>query len=121
MATNLPPSVLTDSAASTKLYFDAYGQVPLEFSATDVSATINFFRKRGFDEDASIVTATTILKQAKLEGVSVFKILDGLTGFTDLEISALVAEILNNNRTPTSTLGYKREVLDTSKTRNIFP
>lgn len=121
MATNLPAQSLTDSATATKLYFDTYGKNPLEFSATEVTACVSFFKKRGFDEDAALVTATTILKQAKLEGVNVFSILDGLKGFADLEISALVSEILNNNRIPTSTLGYKKDTSDINKIRTIYP
>jgi hypothetical protein len=42
--TNLPARIIQDSAAGTKLFFDNYGQEPLEFNATDVNATIAFFR-----------------------------------------------------------------------------
>lgn len=121
MATNLPPRNLNDSAAGTKLFFDSYGKSPLEFSATDVDAAVNFFRKNGFDEDASLVTATTLLKQAKLERISIFEILDQIKNLEQIQISALVGEILNNNRVPSSTLGYKTTLPQVSKTRNIFP
>jgi len=121
MATNLPARELTDSAAPTRLYFDSYGQAPLEFLGVEVDAAVAFFSARGFTDDSAIVTATTVLKQAKAEGVPVFKILDSLKGYDESEISALVAQILNGNRTPTSTLGYKVETGDISKTRNIAP
>lgn len=119
MATNLPPKQFNDSAAGTKLFFDSYGTEPLQFPATDVNAATSFFRNFGFDEDASLVTATTLLKQAKLEGISIFELLDGLKNLESIQISSLVGEILNNNRVPTSTLGFKTEVLQTSKLRNI--
>ena len=107
MSTNLPPKVSEDSAAGTKLFFDEYGQQPLEFSANDVEATIGFFQKRGFDRDASELTAMTILKQAKIDGMPVFQLLDTLSGLENLQISALIGEILNNNRPSSSTLGFK--------------
>jgi hypothetical protein len=121
MASNLPAVERTDSAAQTKLYFDTYGKAPLEFPATEVAASIAFFEGRGFDKDAAVVVATTVLKQAKLENVPVFTIIEQLSSYTDLEISALIAEILNNNRTPTSTLGFKKELDNVTKTRNIYP
>jgi hypothetical protein len=121
MATNLPPQPNTDSANATKLFFDSYGQQPLEFNATDVDAAIGFFESKGFDRDAATITAVTLLKQAKIENQPVFQILDTLKGFNSLQISALVAEILNNNRPSTSTLGLR--VVNANKkaqTRNIL-
>ena len=47
------------------------------------------------------------------------KVLDDITGLEQLEISALVAEVLNNNRPATSTLGYRTPVEDVSKQRNV--
>jgi len=120
MATNLPPKKLEDSAAGTKLFFDSYGKEPLQFPATDVDAAVTFFRNVGFDEDASQITAATLLKQAKLEGISIFNLLDGLKNLEEIQISTLVGEILNNNRVPTSTLGFKVDVPQTTKLRNII-
>jgi FlaG/FlaF family flagellin (archaellin) len=121
MKTNLPPQIETDSAASTKLYFGTYGEVPLSFNATDVSVAVNYFEKRGFDKTAAQVTAMSLLRQAKIEGVSISSVLDQLKGYNDLEVSGIVAQILNNSRTPTSTLGYKQQIQDLSKSRNIYP
>lgn len=121
MATNLPQQDLQDSGAATKLFFDKYGQQPLEFTANEVSSSIAFFQSRGFDDDAATLTAQVILKQAKLDGLPVFKILDTLKNFDGVQISALVAEILNNNRNPSSTLGYKiLSVEKQNQTRNIY-
>lgn len=121
MATNLPSTISTDSATATKLFFDAYGEQPLEFNSTDVDATVGFFESKGFDRDAATITAVTLLKQAKIEDQPIFQILDTLKGFSSLQISALVAEILNNNRPSTSTLGLR--VVNSNKisqTRNIL-
>ena len=118
---SLPIPAKQDSAAGTKLYFDGYGQQPLEFSANEVTAAIAFFQSRGFDDDAATLTAQVLLKQAKADGVAVFKIIDTLKTFNGVKISAIVAEILNNNRGATSTLGYRAELVEKqNQTRNIF-
>jgi hypothetical protein len=120
MNTNLPAKIVEDSASATKLFFDEYGQAPLEFSATDVEAAIGFFQGQGFDRDAAEITAMVVLRQAKFENIPVFKLLDQLKGMDGMKLSALVGEILNNNRPSSSALGFKMgKVDDELKTRNI--
>lgn len=122
MATNLPENLIPDSANATKLFFDSYGQEPLEFNSIDVDASIVFFETKGFDKDAATITAVTLLKQAKIENQPIFQILDTLKGFSNLQLSALVGEILNNNRPSTSTLGFRvANSNKISQTRNILP
>lgn len=121
MATNLPSIQKEDSAAGTKLFFDNYGQQPLEFNANDVSASVTFFEKKGFDTDAALIVATVILKQAKLDNTPIFKILDTLSGLDALGLSRVVGEILNNNRTPTSTLGFRTTPVTPTQYRNVAP
>ena len=121
MRTNLPPVESgTDSAAKTKLFFDEYGQSPLEFLANDVEAAIGFFIANGFDRDAAEITAAVVLRQAKFENMPVFELIDQLKVMDGVKLSALVAEILNNNRPSSSALGYKAANSDDQfKTRNI--
>ena len=107
MSTNLPPQIINDSAANTKLFFDLYGREPLQFVANEVDAAIGFFTSRGFDLDAAVMTATTLMKQAKLDNVPTFVLLDSLKNFTPVELNFLIAEILNNNRGASSTLGFR--------------
>jgi hypothetical protein len=121
MSTNLPERQINDSAARTKLFFDTYGEAPLEFNATEVDATIGFFTSRGFSQEAAQSISMSILKQAKLENVKIFTILDDLKKLGGLQISGLVSEILNNNRPPTSTLGYRQQTPDITKQRNVVP
>jgi hypothetical protein len=121
MNTNLPVKVIEDSAAGTRLFFDTYGDAPLEFNAVDVNATQVFFESKGFEKDTAIVIAMTVLKQAKVDGDPVFKILDTLKGFNSAELNILVGEILNNNRISTSSLGFKTAPVFTNETRNISP
>jgi hypothetical protein len=117
--TNLPAQIKQDSAAGTKLFFDSYGQAPLEFNADDVNATIAFFRSKGFELDAAQTVSTVLLKQAKLDGTPIFQILDSLTGFDNLGLSQVVGEVLNNNRTPSSTLGFRTADVKPTQIRNI--
>jgi hypothetical protein len=120
MNTNLPSTVIEDSASATKLFFDEYGQAPLEFSATDVESAVGFFQNQGFDRDAAEITAMVVLRQAKFENIPVFKLIDQLKSLEGMKLSALVGEILNNNRPSSSALGFKMgKVDDELKTRNI--
>ncbi len=119
MATNLPSVESFDSAAGTKLFFDTYGKTPLEFNANDVDSTTAFFLDKGFGDDAALVVATVLLKQAKIDGTPIFKIIDTLKGLDSIELSQLVGEILNNNRVPTSSLGFRTTSVIPSQARNI--
>lgn len=119
MSTNLPIQQIEDSAAGTRLYFERYGEQPLEFPATDVAAAVAFFKGAGFAEDAALVTAMTVLRQAKLDNTPIFEILDTLKGFQTIELSQLVGEILNNNRVSTSTLGFRVSDVIPNQSRNI--
>lgn len=120
--TNLPLQGTSDSADGTKLFFDQYGQIPLEFSANEVSAAVGFFESNGFGNDAAQITASVILRQAKLDGVPVFQLLDSLKVLNGLQLSSLIGEILNNNRNPSSTLGFRtNSVSKSDQVRNIAP
>jgi hypothetical protein len=120
MNTNLPSTIVEDSASATKLFFDEYGQSPLEFSANDVEAAVGFFQGQGFDRDAAEITAMVVLRQAKFENIPAFKLIDQLKNLDGMKLSALVGEILNNNRPSSSALGFKMgKVDDELKTRNI--
>lgn len=121
MSTNLPPKILEDSAAGTRLFFDSYGNQPLEFSAVDVNSAQVFFQSKGFSEEASVVLAITLLRQAKFDKIPIFQILDTVQGFSSTEINLLVGKILNNNRVPISALGFKTSPVFTNETRNISP
>ena len=117
--TNLPAKPIQDSAARTKLFFDAYGKEPLSYRVPDIDAAITFFKSKGFENPAANITAAVILKQAKLENIPITEILDQLKGFEEFDISGLVAEVMNNHRPSTSTLGYKTPVVDLTKSRNV--
>jgi hypothetical protein len=118
-SSNLPPKILNDSAAGTRLFFDQYGTEPLQFTANDVAAAKGFFVKNGYDEDASTLLSTIVLKQAKLEGVPVMQMLQTIGTLEGSQISTLVSEILNNNRSPISTLGFRQPLDSDNKQRGV--
>jgi hypothetical protein len=117
--TNLPSVDIQDSGAGTKLFFSTYGEEPLEFNANDVNSTVSFFESKGFEKDAALVVSTVLLKQAKLDDTPIYQILQGLKQFDGLGLSQVVGEILNNNRTPTSTLGFRTPNVKVTQSRNI--
>lgn len=119
MSINLP----TTASATTdvKTFFDNYYKTAVSFPAAEIDATVGFFLKRGFDQNSARSTAIVLLTQARVENVSVFKLLDSLKNLTDVQLSQVVAQVLNNSREKTSLLGYRiKPVTDTYESRNIL-
>jgi hypothetical protein len=118
---NFPTEENTDSSTRTKVFFNNYFNDTISYPAEQIDAVVGFFRKRGFDDLSSNSTAIILLQQAKLDNVNVFKLIDTLQGLNDLQLSAVVAEVLNYNREKTSTLGYRvPEPTDLTDARNIL-
>ena len=118
--TNFPVET-TDSADSVKTFFNSYFTEPITLSSNDVDSVIGFFQKRGFEDAAAISTAIVLLQQAKLDNVKIFELLDTLKGLSDLQISSVIAEILNYNRQKTSSLGYKQtSQVNLTEKRNVI-
>lgn len=107
MSNNNVPTTNTDSAQPVKTFFDKYFVEPISLPAGEIDAVIGFFEKRNFDKTAAVNVSTILLQQARLDNVNVFQLLDTLKGLTDLQLSNIVAEILNVNRSKISTLGFK--------------
>ena len=101
-------------------FFDTYFSKELSFPSNQVDAVVSFFTKRGFDKVSAISVSTTLLQQAKIDDVKIFKLLDTLSGLNEIQLSSIVTEVLNYNRPKTSTLGFKRtESADKIEKRNI--
>ena len=103
MSTNLEISTNTE----TKTFFNKYYTTELSYPANEIDAVVNFFTKRGFDQKPAVSVSPAILQQAKLESVPVFEVLDTLKGLDEVQISAVVAEVVNLNRPKTSVVGAK--------------
>lgn len=117
---NLPPQDPSSSSQEVREFFDKYFKHQITFPSNQIDAVVGFFLKRGFDEEASRSTGIVLLNQARLDNVNVFKLVDQLKGLTDVQLSKVVAEVLNAYREQTSTLGYKVSSTDeTYESRNI--
>ncbi len=107
---NLPSNSLnTDSSDVVRSFFDNYFNAPISYPAEQVDAVVGFFKKRGFDDLSANSTSIVLLQQAKLDNVNVFQLLDTLKGLTEIQLSSVVAEVLNYNRQKVSVLGYKQQ------------
>jgi len=117
---NLPTRSPSDSSEEVKDFFDKYFRHQVTFPANQIDAVVGYFIKRGFDDEAARSTAIVLLNQAKIDGVNVFQLIDTLKNLTDLQLSAVVTEILNSYRQKTSSLGYTITTIEeTAESRNI--
>lgn len=80
----------------------------ISYTQNEVDAVVGYFLKRGFEKLAAINTGGVILEQAKRDSVPVFQLLDTLKGISDVQLSNLIAQIINTNRRKTSSIGYKQ-------------
>lgn len=102
-------------------FFNQTFQQQIPYNSSEADAVIGFFKSRGFEESAAINTAVVLLQQAVLDDFPAFKLLDTLKGLSDVELSNVVAQILNFNRSKCSTLGFKVDsVQDLFEQRNII-
>ncbi len=104
---NLPRIESTDSADHVKSFLDKYFTSSISFPTNQVDAVIGFFENRDFDKISAQTIGTILMQQARLDNVNVFELLDTLKGLDSLQLSSIVTEILNYNRSKISTLGYK--------------
>lgn len=123
MAQNLPTSttVQNDSSYEVKQFFDKFYQNKVSFPVEQIDAVLGFFLKNGFDMESARSTSIVLLNQAKIDGVNVFQIIDSLKVLTDVQLSQIVAQILNTYREKTSLLGYRiAPLVDKYESRNIL-
>jgi len=120
--TNLPISKLSnDSSEPVKQFFDKFYTRAVSFPAAQIDAVVSFFLKRDFDQDSARSTAIVLLNQARIDNVDVFQILDTMKSLTDLQMSQVVAQILNGYRENTSLLGYRVASIENPfESRNIL-
>jgi len=118
-ASNLPLSAVNGSTVKT--FFDNLSQAPMSFPAGQIDAVTGFFIKRGFDSTGAGSVAIVLLRQARTENVNVFTLLDSLKGLTDVQLSQVVAQVLNASRDRTSLLGFRTApITNTYEARNIL-
>jgi hypothetical protein len=109
------------SDEDSRLFFDRYYTRTINFNDNDLNSIVGFFESKGFDKSSAIAVSVTLLNQAKLDDIKIYKLLDTLKGYQDLQLSAVVAEILNYNRKRTSAVGFRRTVVENKvEKRNII-
>lgn len=119
---NLPPqSAASLSDTEVRQFFDKFFVQQISFPTNQIDAVVGFFLKRGFDVEASRSTAIVLLNQARVDNVNVFELIDTLKGLTDVQLSQVVAQVLNAYREKVSLLGYRiAPLVDTYESRNIL-
>ncbi len=101
-------------------FFNTYFSKKLEFASNEVIAVRGFFERKGFSKTAADAISIVLLRQAKIDGVKVFELIDTMKKYETNQLSELVTEILNHNRLNTSVLGIKKENTQTTiENRNI--
>jgi hypothetical protein len=120
MSTNLPVTQ-NDSTADVKQFFDKYFVQQVSFPSNQIDAVVGFFLKNGFDTQSARSTGIVLLNQARADKVDVFQLIDTLKTLTDVQLSQVVAQVLNAYREKTSLLGYRvAPLIDTYESRNIL-
>lgn len=118
---NLPTNNTASSSQEIKEFFDRFFTSRISFPATEIDAVMGFFLKRDFDMVAARSIAIILLNQARIDNVKVFELLDTLKALTDVQMSQVVAQVLNAYREKTSVLGYRvGKSEDSHESRNIL-
>jgi hypothetical protein len=122
MNVNLPPpQTNTDSGIEVKQFFDKFFLHQVSFPSNQIDAVVGFFLKRNFDIESSRSTGIVLLNQARVDNVNVFELIDTLKTLTDVQLSQVVAQVLNAYREKVSLLGYRiPPLVNNYETRNIL-
>lgn len=111
-----------DSAYETKEFFNKYFVDSISYPSNQVDAVVGFFEKRGFEKSVAISVSSVFLQQAKVDNINVFELLDTLKGIDGRQLSTVVTQVLNLNRSRISTLGFRNtEKSIPEEVRNILP
>lgn len=122
MATNLPSQTTSiDSSTEVKTFFDKFFVQQVSFPSNQIDAVVGFFLKNGFDTESARSTGIVILNQARQDNINVFELLDTMKTLTDVQLSQVVAQVLNSYREKTSLLGYRvAPLVDDYESRNVL-
>jgi hypothetical protein len=121
MKTNLPSPEHASSDSEIKQFFDKFYMTEVTFPAGEIDAVVGFFQRREFDVTSARTLAIVLLNQARNDNVNVFTLLETLKSIPTMQLSSVVAQILNAYREKTSLIGYRVSVPDNSyETRNIL-
>jgi len=118
---NLPITQQVDSSTEVKQFFDKFFVHKVSFPSNQIDAVVGFFLKRGFDVESAKSTSIVLLNQSRIDNVNVFELIDTLKALTDVQLSQVVAQVLNAYREKISLLGYRiAPLVDTYESRNVL-
>lgn len=118
---NLPNLDLDSADINSKLFNRQFAN-EISYKTSEVDAVIGYFLKRGFEKVSAINTALVILEQASADKIPASELIDTLKGLSDVQLSNVVAQILNLNRPKSSRIGYRvSPVTELFDQRNILP
>jgi hypothetical protein len=118
---NLPTQTEVDSGYEVKQFFDKFFVNQISFPTNQIDAVNGFFLKHGFDPESARSTSIVLLNQARADNVNVFELIDTLKKLTEIQLSQVVAQVLNAYREKTSLLGYRiAPLIDNYESRNII-
>lgn len=121
MSINLPLPTTSDSSTDVKQFFDKFFVHQVSFPSNQIDAVVGFFLKRNFDVDSARSVSIVLLNQARVDNINVFQLVDTLKALSDVQLSQVVAQVLNSYREKISLLGYRIAPLaDTYESRNIL-
>lgn len=120
ITSSLPNSSKKDNANDTSKLLNRYYNQEIYYTPSEVDAVVGYFQKRGFDQIAAVNTAALILQQSGIDKIPVFELIDTLKGISDVQISNIIAQILNLNRSSCSTIGYRINTSELYEQRNII-
>ena len=122
MYTNIPPNTAQSSSDQTVKNLNNYYTRSVQLDNNILIAMTGLLETRGWSKDSAEQISIAILTQAKKDGYNAMAILESIKGLGQTDLSALVAEILNNNRYKTSSLGVIQTVIPVDNVkRNILP
>ena len=109
ITTNLPiePLQSLDNSKKTLRIFGDYFDKSVTVDSAEYDAMIAFFTDKDYDQQSAETISYVIARQAKIDQVSGFSILDQLTNTDPQELTDIVAEILNLYRFKSSLIGKK--------------
>ena len=119
---NLPTQVSTsDASIEVKQFFDKFFVHQVSFPSNQIEGVVGFFLKNGFDLESARSTSIVLLNQARVDNVNVFELIHTLKTLTDVQLSQVVAQVLNAYREKVSLLGYRiAPLVDNYESRNIL-
>jgi hypothetical protein len=118
---NLPNSAAGDSGVEVRQFFDKFFVNQISFPSNQIDAVVGFFLKHGFDPDSARSTSIVLLNQARTDNINVFELVDTLKKLSEIQLSQVVAQVLNTYREKISLLGYRIAPLANNyESRNIL-